>query len=304
MKRRGFTLIELLVVVAIIALLIAILLPSLGKARELSNRSVCAANLKGIVQSMNVYGNDNQDAYPTVKSPLSSGNTSTILTYTLTTSNASDTTIDLVYKNRYYPSQTGVEPSVKATNVYANLWILVLRGDVSPKSFICKSDSASGPAPVNPPNTIAYYDGFSDSKSVSYSVSFPYGSGGAVGKWWSATIDASLPVASDLAPKNGSGSGANVRNTTLNPMSGKAPNSWLHQTDGQNVAFGDNHVEFVRLPNVGNNNDNIFTSNNGSPNQQGTAPSVAGSIPNQVGGAAGNYDVCMVPVGDDASNHQ
>ena len=62
MKRRGFTLIELLVVVAIIALLIAILLPSLGKARELSNRSVCAANLKGIVQSMNVYGNDSQDA--------------------------------------------------------------------------------------------------------------------------------------------------------------------------------------------------------------------------------------------------
>ena len=62
MKRRGFTLIELLVVVAIIALLIAILLPSLGKARELSNRSVCAANLRGVTQSLNVYAADNADA--------------------------------------------------------------------------------------------------------------------------------------------------------------------------------------------------------------------------------------------------
>jgi prepilin-type N-terminal cleavage/methylation domain-containing protein len=303
MKRRGFTLIELLVVVAIIALLIAILLPSLGKARELSNRSVCAANLKGIVQSMNVYGADNSDNYPTVKSPSTSGSTSLATgAYVMTSSGQLQSTVDLVFRNNYYPSAANSVPPIGATNVYANLWILVLRGDVSPKSYICKSDSASAPAPVNPSGSTSYYDNFSDPRSVSYSVAYPYSSTGQIGRWWSATIDASLPVMSDLAPQKGKGP-APVRAPDATTLD-KAANSFLHQTDGQNVAFGDNHVEFARLPNVGNNNDNIFTANKGTPRATGgTAPAGGGTIGDYVGGTTGSYDVCMVPVGDDASQH-
>ena len=52
---RGFTLIELLVVVSIIALLIAILLPSLGKARRMAKTAKCLASARGISQSMNIY---------------------------------------------------------------------------------------------------------------------------------------------------------------------------------------------------------------------------------------------------------
>jgi prepilin-type N-terminal cleavage/methylation domain-containing protein len=54
-KFRGFTLIELLVVVAIIAVLIAILLPSLGRAREQSKTVKCAANLRSIYQAVTIY---------------------------------------------------------------------------------------------------------------------------------------------------------------------------------------------------------------------------------------------------------
>ncbi len=54
----GFTLIELLVVIAIIAMLVSLLLPSLQRAQELANRSVCAGNLRKLASACLLYADD------------------------------------------------------------------------------------------------------------------------------------------------------------------------------------------------------------------------------------------------------
>ena len=63
-KKAAFTLVELLVVVAIIALLVSILLPSLGKAKEAARRVICSSNLKSMGLAVAMYSNDSDNWLP------------------------------------------------------------------------------------------------------------------------------------------------------------------------------------------------------------------------------------------------
>ncbi len=97
-KQRAFTLIELLVVIAIIAVLISILMPALGKAREQANFAICKTRIKNYGIMAFMYIHDNGEVFP--DSRLSVFNEKTY---------AYETTVGATYRCRFHNPYVNLE---------------------------------------------------------------------------------------------------------------------------------------------------------------------------------------------------
>lgn len=119
--RSGFTLIELLVVVAIIALLIAILIPSLGAAREQARTAACGSNLRSVGQGIAIYVTDNDGYYPAA----------------------------YIYAGEVVDKAARTQSPSEATSGYIHWSAFIYGENIPQKAFLCPSILKGGLPPTN-----------------------------------------------------------------------------------------------------------------------------------------------------------
>ena len=176
-KSHAFTLIELLVVVAIIALLIAILLPSLQGARGMARRTVCQTNVKGIGQSCYIYQQANGGVFPTANH-LTNQTQNPLISYIGNMGGGPDGNVPgcdggagLQNPSRACPSTNpGGGEGTTVLSTTRSLWMLVRDGSIVPHSFVCPSAED----PVDPTVDVTTYFDFIGFGASSYGYQIPY----------------------------------------------------------------------------------------------------------------------------------
>jgi hypothetical protein len=277
LRGRGVAWAGVIMGLATVPLAMAANIYVLVQTRELSNRAVCAANLRAMMQGLKDYASANGDQFPVLPfAPYGGANAGTS-TRTLTAD--AYTSLQELY----------AKPGAEAGSPLASVWILALDSRVDIKPYSCPSTKITSYGLRLTAPSGDFYANIQADDLISYSFAYPYTATGTVGDWWKSTGDASLPLVADIAPLGGTGK------PKSNPAgTGPTANSGNHMRDGENVAFADGHVEFVRTPQVGHGNDNIYTlSGTGTPDPAGKQPP-RGPITGH-GGTPGAFDVVMVP---------
>ena len=278
--RRAFTIWDLWWLLLILIVLIAILLPSIARARQLAKRAVCSANLRGIGQGMHIYSNDNMEWFPHHYYEADHKKDATPPEHGVRWVGTMGSSDSLKISEHEKKSPKRSHPS-------RSLFLLIIQGMCMPMQFVCPSSGDVdddlrnfGPDTGGADRVMASRPGkdrfdFRGYDTLSYGYQLPYGPRGRP----SQGLDVRVAVAADKGPYYQSGgpglAGSNTtrdERSSVNPPAGwverdsqisddewRPYNSRNHRGEGQNVLFLDVHVSFAKVPLVGVNRDNIYT---------------------------------------------
>ncbi len=310
-RRRGLSLTDLLWLIAILALLIAILLPSLSRAREITKRAVCASNLRGIGQGIKIYSNDNYDWWPHHY-------------YEAETTGRDHGVhwIGTMGSHEWLKISEPSKESPQRNHPSRALFMLVIDGTCTTMQFICPSsgdaeddlrnrgpDAGSGRYARAAQPGVNRFD-FRGYPYLSYGYQLPYGPDARPNE----DLDARMIMMADKGPYFEAGgpglaesatvgdrpsgqrvpTGSSVDELLRRPMSAWRPyNSRNHGSEGQNTLFVDGHVVFNKRPIEGVSYDNIYTIQAGHDHASVLAGMVP--LPNQTPGPLTNTDSFIVP---------
>ena len=252
MRKKGFTLVELLVVISIIALLIAILMPALSKVKTFANQMICGTNLNGIGKAMLLYAPEYQEEFP-----RSGTSTSTWV--------GKIANWQALNRNAAFGITNNAGGGVTVSSA---LYLLIKHAEGNPKMFACKSensspwDAAKDGATGN--DLTLFWDfGVQPKDNCSYGYHMPCGGSGYM-FYLTTSSEGGNAVAADRNPFIPDVADVSKPFTMYNPITNRdtirAGNSSAHANDGQNVMFTDAHVEFAKSPDVGINQDCIYTA--------------------------------------------
>jgi prepilin-type processing-associated H-X9-DG protein len=263
-------LIELLVVISIIALLVAILMPGLAKARELARRSACKANVSAIGKAIPIYTGGGADDWMWLQS------SDDAIVWGGSGTDTGGTTGTKTGVNRNMAPYTQAGGGSHAYNVSTLLFMLVRAGQ-APGIFVCPSTPDSVDPNAKDMKGNYFYDfspfSYGGKEHISFSYQAPMGTGNSCLSGVNQYSNPLMPILSDRTPEYDKlYNGAPKIGTTavgakfqwVSTPAGADMRAGMPQAHSSgemmNLLYADSHVGDATRADVGVNKDMIFTT--------------------------------------------